>query len=368
MFQCFLSILQLKVFIMKFKLCLALAILSFINCSKPTIPLVVGTYTNGDSEGIYQLTFNTDTGVLSNKKLVATSSNPSFITYSPNKKYVYSVNEDKDGTISSFKVEKNGSLSFLNKVSANGAHPCHIAVDKSGEKVVVSNYTSGTVSIHSVLNDGHLSEASQVFNHTNKNEPSHAHSAQFFKDQLYVADLGRNAVYNYPFNEESYILKDTSIVSMDEKMGPRHFSMTKNGKFLYIINEYGNSITSVQKTKNGYQRIDQKTTLSSDYKGDNSCADIHLSKDERFVYGSNRGENSIVVFKRNTEDGTLEKTQNISVHGDWPRNFTLDPTGKFLIVGNQRSNNISVFRINANTGKLTFLHSYEATAPVCLLF
>ncbi len=368
MFQCFLSILQLKVFIMKFKLCLALAILSFINCSKPTIPLVVGTYTNGDSEGIYQLTFNTDTGILSNKKLVATSSNPSFITYSPNKKYVYSVNEDKDGTISSFKVEKNGSLSFLNKVSANGAHPCHIAIDKSGEKVVVSNYTSGTVSIHSVLNDGHLSEASQVFNHTNKNEPSHAHSAQFFKDQLYVADLGRNAVYNYQLNNKSYILKDSSIIRMNKKNGPRHFSISKNGEFLYIINEHGNSITSVQKTKDGYQEIDSDSTLSNDYKKENSCADIHLSKDERFVYASNRGENSIAVFKRDLNTGTLTKIQNSSVHGNWPRNFTLDPTGKFLLAGNQYSNNITVFRIDSSTGKLTFLHSYEITDPVCLLF
>jgi 6-phosphogluconolactonase len=259
-------------------------------------------------------------------------------------------------------------LSLLNKVSANGAHPCHIAINKSGEKVVVSNYTSGTVSIHPILNDGRLSKASQVFNHTNSNEPSHAHSAQFFKDELYVADLGRDAVYKYQTNDKSYILKDSSIVSIDKKSGPRHFSMSKNGEFIYIINEYGNSITSVRKTKDGYQKIDRDTTLSEDYKKDNSCADIHLSKDERFVYASNRGENSIAVFKRDLNTGTLTKIQNSSVHGNWPRNFTLDPTGNFLLAGNQYSNNITVFRIHSSTGKLTFLHSYEIASPVCLIF
>ena len=364
----FFSTLQLKAFYMKFKFSLLLITFCLLDCSKPTIPLLVGTYTDGESEGIYQFAYNTDTGELSAKTFVAEISNPSYIAYSPNKKFVYSVSEDSDGIISAFKVEKDGKLTFLNSVSANGAHPCHIAVDELGEKIVVSNYTSGTVSVHAVLKDGYLSEASQVFNHTNKNEASHAHAAQFFKDQLYVADLGRNAIYKYQLIEKAYVLKDSSIVEMTENTGPRHFSMTKNGEFIYVINEYGNSITSVKNTSKTYKIIDEDTTLSADYKGDNKCADIHLSKDERFVYGSNRGENSIVVFKRNMINGMLDKIQNISTYGDWPRNFTLDPTGKFLLVGNQRSHSISVFKVDISTGKLTFLQSYKTASPVCLLF
>ena len=143
---------------------------------------------------------------------------------------------------------------------------------------------------------------------------------------------------------------------------------TENGKFIYVINEYGGSITSIKKTDSGFEQIDLDSTLDKNYKGINKCADIHLSKDERFLYGSNRGENTIAVFKRNTVTGMLKKIQNTSVHGDWPRNFTLDSTGRFLLVANQRSHNISVFKINILSGKLKFLHDVKAASPVCLLF
>jgi 6-phosphogluconolactonase len=155
---------------------------------------------------------------------------------------------------------------------------------------------------------------------------------------------------------------------MSGNPGPRHFAITRNGQFIYIINEYGGSITSVKRKFNSFEQIDFDSTLDESFRGRNSCADIHLSKDERFLYGSNRGENSIVVFKRNKLDGTIEKIQTTPVHGDWPRNFTLDPTGKFLLVANQKSNNISVFSINLSTGKLTFLNQVTLPSPVCLLF
>ena len=142
----------------------------------------------------------------------------------------------------------------------------------------------------------------------------------------------------------------------------------KIGDYIYIINEYGGSVTSVKRTETGFEQIDYDSTLDENYKGRNSCADIHLSKDERFLYGSNRGENSIVVFKRNKLDGTIEKIQTAPVHGDWPRNFTIDPTGKFVLVANQKSNNISVFSIDLASGILTFLHDVKLPSPVCLLF
>lgn len=340
--------------------------MSLLSCTTQNSTLYVGTYTNGDSEGIYSFQFNTETGELSNKQLVASTKNPSFITFSEDRKYIYAVSEGKAGSVSAFKVGNENNLELINTVDSNGGAACHISVD--GNRAVVSNYSGGTVSIYSINNDGSLNGASQVFNHNTDSIASHAHSAQFYKDQLYVSDLGRNAVYNYKLENEKYTLADSSIVNMTENAGPRHFSLTKDGQFIYIINEYANTVTSGKKTNEGFELLQNISTLDDNFKEKSYCADIHLSEDERFLYGSNRGENSIVVFKRDTKTGMLEKIQNISVNGDWPRNFTIDPTGKFLLVANQKSSNISVFKINTDNGKLAFLHDVETDTPVCLLF
>lgn len=353
---------------MKFKLLFFISVFIFSISKAQNTPLYIGTYTSGDSEGIYKIQFNTETGELSNQTLAINIDNPSFLSYSPDRKYLYSTNGTDSGFLSSYKINKNGSLTLLTRMSSQGEGPCHIAVNKSGTKVVVSNYRGGSVSIYPVNKDGSLGEASQVFNHNSESEKSHAHSAQFFNDDLFVADLGRNALYQYKLEDINYKIKSSAIVKMEGNPGPRHFSVSANGEFIYIINEYGSSITSVKKTDNGFEKIDEDSTLNVNYEGNNSCADIHLSKDERFLYGSNRGENSIAVFKRNLKTGTLDKIQNISVHGDWPRNFTLDPTGKFLLVANKKSNNISVFKIDNKTGKLSFLNSIDSPSPVCLLF
>ncbi|WP_298530978.1 lactonase family protein [uncultured Algibacter sp.] len=338
----------------------------FLSSKAQNIDLYVGTYTKRDSKGIYKLNFNTETGVLNNKKLVIHADDPSFLTYAPDRKFMYSVNGS--GFVSSYKINEDKSLSLLTRMSSNGKGPCHIAINKEGSKIVVSNYGAGTVSIYPIKENGYLGEASQVFNHNKGEKPARAHSAQFHENDLYVADLGNNAVYHYELDGDKYKLKSDSIVKMEGNPGPRHFVLTKDDQYIYIINEYGGSITSVKKTKKRFEQIDFDSTLDDDYKGQISCADIHLSKDERFLYGSNRGENSIAVFKRNTEDGTIERIQNMSVYGDWPRNFTLDPTGKFLLVANRKSDNISVFKINTETGKLSFLYSIDMPSPVCLLF
>lgn len=341
--------------------------ISLFNCKGQTIPMYIGTYTDGNSEGIYRLQFNLKTGELSNLQFAASSENPSYIAFSRNKRHLYAVNESS-GTVSSFKVQENGLLKLLNKVSSNGDWPCHISLNKVSNKAVVSNYGGGSTSIYNISRDGKLKEASQVFDYNTPDRKSHAHSAQFFKDDLFISDLGMNAVYQYKLKNQNYELMSPSIVKMDGNPGPRHFALTRNGQFIYVINEYGSSVTSIKKTENGFEQIDYDSTLDENFKGDNACADIHLSKNELYLYGSNRGENTIVVFKRNKLDGTIEKIQTMSVHGDWPRNFTLDPTGKFLLVANKKSNNISVFKINPRTGMLSFLNTVMAPTPVCLLF
>ncbi|WP_158845535.1 lactonase family protein [Algibacter sp. L1A34] len=353
---------------MKFKILITGLLFTFFNVKAQNTSLYVGTYTNGDSEGIYRLQFNTETGELSQKELAITTENPSFITFSKNKKLIYGVSEGTTSAVTAFKIKANGKLEVLNTKSSNGKGPCHVSLNKNSTKAVVSNYGAGTFSIYNLNKDGSLNKASQVFDHNSETKKSHAHSAQFYKNDLFVSDLGRNRLYQYKLETDSYKLKSPTIVEMKDNPGPRHFSISKNGKFIYIINEYGSSITSVKKTKKGFKQIDYDSTLDENYDGENSCADIHLSQDERFLYGSNRGENSIAVFKRNKKKGTLDKIQNISVHGDWPRNFTLDPSGKFILVANKKSNNISVFKINLDNGKLTFLNDSPVPAPVCLLF
>lgn len=355
---------------MKFKLylfCLS-ASLSLYNCDNPNVPMYVGTYTNGDSEGIYQFQFNTDTGEISQKQLAAATGNPSFITFSPDKNYIYAVGEGKTSAVSAFKVTPEQTLEFINTVPSNGGAPCHISVNKTGDRAVVSNYSGGTVSVYTINKDGALNEASQVFNHNTDSIKSHAHSAQFFEKDLFVSDLGRNAVYQYVLDGDNYKLNDSSIVKMTENAGPRHFALTKDGNHIYIINEYANTVTSGKRTDEGFTLLENISTLEDNFKEKSYCADIHLSEDERFLYGSNRGENSIVVFKRDVTSGKLEKIQNISVQGDWPRNFTLDPSGKFLLVANQKSHNITVFKINDESGELSFLHEVALASPVCLLF
>lgn len=338
--------------------------------SAQNIPLYVGTYNESGSKGIYYYDFNSETGELTNKKLAIEALNASFLAISANRKYLYSTskNEAKKGFINAYAVQNDRSLVFLNSVSSRGGEPCHISLNKADAKLVVSNYGGGTITLCNIdQTKGNVVEASQVINHNTAGIRSHAHSAKFFNNNLFIADLGRDFVSQYVENEGSYLLKKN--YDMAPKAGPRHFEISKEGAYIYVINELNSTITALKKDEaDTYTEIQTISTLKDGYVGMNSCADIHLSNNEKYLYGSNRGENSIVVFKRNTANGTLQKIQSISVEGDWPRNFTLAPNGKFLLVANRRSNNISVYKVATDSGELTFLYSENTPAPVCLLF
>ncbi len=339
-----------------------------LTCYSQNAQLYIGTYTKGNSKGIYKVNFNTETGQLSDLQLAIPIDNPSFLTYSPDRKFLYSTNGSESGFISSYKIKDDGSLVLLTRISSMGKGPCHISINKLGTTICVSNYVAGTIALYPINKDGSLAEATQVFNHNSKERESHAHSALFFNDELFVADLGRNAMYQYILENGSYKLKSEAIVKTEGNPGPRHFKLTKDGKFIYLINEYGATITTIKRTKKGFKQIDEDNTLEPGFTEFNKCADIHLTKDERFVYGSNRGENTIAVFERNIKNGKLDKIQSMSVHGDWPRNFSLDPTGKFLLVANMRTENIAVFSIDKNAGTLKYLHDFKVPEPVCLIF
>lgn len=345
----------------------------YSSCDTGEIPIYIGTYTDGESEGIYRMNFDQNSGLLSSGMLVAKVENPSFLTFSPDRKYLYTVKEtsaykgSKNGAVVSFEVLNDGKLEFLSEVSSEGAHPCHITLDETGTCVAVSNYTGGTAALFQ-SESGILSSAFQVMDHNGDSIKSHVHSALFKDDKLYVADLGRNAVYGYKKKGVTYDIMSSSLFPSTTNAGPRHFVLTADGTFIYVINEYANTVSVAIKKNGSYELIDSKSTLDDEFTSESFCADIHLSKDERFIYGSNRGENTIVVFQRNSESGEIQRIQNISVEGNWPRNFTLSPNGKFLLVANQKSNNISTFSVDTDTGKLAFVGNVDFPSPVCLLF
>jgi len=337
--------------------------------------LFVGTYTKNGSEGIYSYIFDSSAGTLKERELAAPMGDPSFLKISANKKYLYAVEEtdryeNSSGGVAAFEI--NGRK--LNKINANatvGAHPCHLGISDDGNYLAASSYTGGSLTIFKLGTNGGLLPNPQFIDHKvlDTTATSHAHSAKFTKDGLFVADLGLDAVLRYTLRNNRWVPYQQPPLAMAKKAGPRHFTFGEDGKYLYVINEQNSTITVLQRnTDSSYTELESQSTLAPDFKGGSYCADIHLSKDGKFLYGSNRGENTIVIFKVNENTGKLSLVGRESVKGDWPRNFALDPSGNFLLVANQRSNNIVVFGRDSEEGTLSFLHELELPSPVCLEF
>ena len=373
---------------MKIKLIL-LCLLGIFLLEKPAIAkdhlLYVGTYSKGMADGIFVYSFNDHSGKLVDLKIPAASNNPSFITISANKKYLYAVNELDNldtvpsGGVSSFKIEKKGQLTLVNQVLTHGANPCHVCLSPDEKKLVASNYTGGSISLFNVLPDGSLSELIQKIQHEGKGpfpgrqaEP-HAHSAKFNATGklLFAADLGIDELKIYQVGKGDAPLTPNAqpFIKLAPGSGPRHFVFSADGSYIYVINELSSTITVLIKYGGVWKEIQTIKTLPKDFKGESWCADIHLSANGNFVYASNRGHNSIAVFTRNQTSGRLENIQTVSSVGNWPRNFTLDPTGKFLLVANERSNDITVFKVDGLSGKLTYTGlKVNNQSPVCLQF
>ena len=347
--------------------------------------LYVGTYNKSMPEGIFVYSFNEHSGKLTDLKIPAVINNPSFLTISANKKYLYAVNEldslgmDHSGGVSSFSIEKNGKLNFINQVLTFGANPCHVSLSPDNKKLVASNYSGGSISLFNVLPDGGLSDLIQKIQNEGKGpfpgrqtEP-HAHSAKFNASGklLFVADLGIDELKIYQVGATVQPLTPNTqpFIKFAPGSGPRHFEFSSDGNFIYVTNELSSTITVLIKYGGVWKEIQTIKTLPKDFKGENWCADIHLSANGQFVYASNRGHNSIVVYTRNQTSGRLENIQTCSSVGKWPRNFTIDPTGKFLLVANERTNEIAVLKVDGSTGKLTNSGiKVNIESPVCLQF
>ena len=347
------------------------------------VSLFIGTYTFQDSKGIYHCLFDTITGKISQPKLAAQVENPSFLTFSEKKKYLYAVSEKgsktgfPSGKIIAYHVIKEDSIRYLNEEFTKGNHPCFVSTVEN--YALVANYSSGNISVLPIKEDGSLDTLSCLIQHKGHGpnqqgqESPHAHCIKPMPgtDLILSADLGINKVLIYRMDPAEGILTRKDQINLPPGAGRRHIDFHPSGRYLAVINELDCTIThySIDPEKNRIELRQRISTLPDDFKLYNTCADIHYSKDGRFLYGSNRGHNSIVINKVDEKSGNLEFVGWVSTKGSTPRNFNIDPSGKFLLVANQDSHNIVVFRINRQTGELEETGiEINVSMPVCLLF
>ena len=349
----------------------------FSTISAQTYHLMVGTYTNtGKSEGIYSYSVDMQKNTISQSSLAKGVLNPSFLALTPDKKFVYSVNQnDKNSTVSAFDFDK-GKLTFLNKVDANGSGPCYISV--TDKHVFTANYSDGSLCVFGRKVDGSLTDALQKINHSGgsinaeRQKEPHVHQVIISPDKKYVVanDLGTDkvTVYNYNSDAKTNILVPFDTLTVKLGSGPRHAAFSSNGKRLYLVQEIDGTV-SVIDMKNGKLKLIQEATVIRSNGVVARAADIHLSPDEKFLYVTNRGiANDISSFSVG-KNGMLSFVEQVSTKGDGPRNFAISPDGLFVFVAHQFTDNISIFKRDIHTGKLTDSgQQIKVGAPVCLLF
>lgn len=347
--------------------------------------MYIGTYTSGASEGIYICRLDLSSGELRRLDVAKGVVNPSFLTIDRQGRYLYSVNEVKEfagkasGAISSFSVnQKNGALSFLNQQPSGGSGPCHLTLNASDKFLFVANYDGGSVSVLPVRQGRLLAPVDLVQHHgssvnTARQQGPHAHGVLLDRENryLFVPDLGLDRVMIYRFDSSSGKLTVNREPSVQLKpgAGPRHFKFHPSGRWGYVINELDSTITAfVYDRARGALREGQTvSTLPADFSGGNSCAEIEVGPSGRFIYGSNRGHDSIVVFSIDRHSGRLDLVQHIATQGKTPRNFAIDPAGMFLLAANQNSDNVVTFRIDRQSGMLSPTgHVAEIPTPVCV--
>lgn len=337
----------------------------------------VGTYTNGNSQGIYKYSISSQ-GKLSKIGLVAQTQNPSFLAKSEDGKTLLAVGEidkNSNGLVKSYAIE-NDTLIYKSESNSGGAHPCFVAINKNYD-VLVANYTGGNVGLLKLNANQKLSELIYVQQHdgkgtTPRQEAPHAHSAWFHpsKNEIISVDLGTNQLWlsEIATENEKVVLTTPNKIDMEVGAGPRHLSFHPNKEWMYVLNELNNTV-SLLKKKNGSYQIEQTiTSLPIDFNEYSKAADIHISEDGKFLYASNRGHNSIIIFRVNVDNGNLEIVDFQSVLGKNPRNFSISPNNKFIVVANQDSNTLISFKRNNVNGKLEFIDKIEAFSPVCILF
>jgi 6-phosphogluconolactonase len=343
--------------------------------------LFAGGFTDGNENGLFLFEFSEKNGSLKFVLQADAGPNPSFFCFSGNQKMIYAANEVMEfrgmpgGGVTALKYDPESN--FLEKkgeIPVPFGGPCYISMSPDGGFLFVANYSSSSVAVIKLDENGIPSAVSDTILYVAEApDVSHPHKILFDPSgkHVYVTDLGLDRIMIYDFDKVNGKLIPFRIPSvlLSKGSGPRHFTFNSDGSKMYVINELGSTVmVFAPDDNNGLKLLQTLPTVKEGFKDKNYCAEIVISKNGDFVYGSNRGENSIVVFKIGG-DGTLNPAGRVPCGGDWPRNFIIDPTGKFLLAGNQRSNNISVFRINGKTGipeGPVYVAGIEA--PACLKF
>jgi 6-phosphogluconolactonase len=352
--------------------------------------MYVGTYTKAPSKGIYAYRFKESTGEvtpLGTAGLAAETENPSFLAVHPNQRFLYAVNEvsryeGKDaGSVSAFSIDRaTGALTLLNRVSSRGGSPCHLELDRSGKWLFVANYGGGSIAAFPVQADGKLGEASAFFQHTgasvNKARQSgpHAHETVVSPDNEFVlaADLGLDKVFSYRLDPaKGGLAPEPQAATIAPGSGPRHVAFRPDGKFAYVLTEMRSTVVAFRYDagRGTLAELQTISTLPDGFKGDSSGAELVSHPSGKFLYASNRGDDSIAIFRIDAAKGTLTAAGRVSTQGKTPRGFGIDPSGHFLVAGNQNSDTVVIFRIDQQTGGLTPTGTtLEVGSPVNVVF
>lgn len=352
-------------------------------------PFYVGTYTrpeghvNGKATGIYKVQVDPVTGKLVNKKTVARLVNPSFITFSPNKKYLYAVSElahedEPTGFVYAYKIDKD-SLQLINRLPTDGQAPCHVSIDKTGKFAFVANYVGGVAKMYHIQENGALTAAHKIqltgkSVHPQQDSP-HLHSVIISPDNklALVPDKGTDKIWIFKIDFENgqLIPFHQPFLKIQNGAGPRHLVWSSNGAVCYVINELDNTINTIEynAAQQSFTSIQSTSTLPANFQGESYCADIRLHPTGKFLYGSNRGHNSIAMYQVDSKTGKITFIGTEATRGDYPRNFRVGPNGEFLYAANQNSDNITTYEIEPTTGKLKFTGlNYVIETPVCIEF
>jgi len=355
--------------------------------SEAPLTFYVGTYTGDESRGIYRFTLDPVSGEATLPVLAAEAENPSFLAVHPNGRFLYAVGEmgdfqgEKTGAVNAFAIDPvSGDLRLLNQQQSMGAGPCHLVVDGSGRSVLVANYGSGTVAALPVGEDGRLGEPSSVQSHSgtgpneSRQEGPHAHGLALDTGErrVFAADLGADRIFVYELDAAAGALApcDPPAVALEPGAGPRHVALGPSGEHLYSINELDSTVTVLRydAATGNLESVQATSTLPDVFDGESWTAEIALSPDGRFVYGSNRGHDSLAVFAVDPSSGRLAPAGHVPTGGRWPRHFSIDPSGRWLLAANQHSDSIVVFRLDPESGMPSPVgETVPVPTPVCVL-
>lgn len=353
--------------------------------SAESLPVYLGTYTQGENsgKGIYRSVLDLETGKLSDPVLVAEAQNPSFLEIHPNGNFLYAVSEASGaGSVGAYAIDADaGNLKLLNQQPSGGAGPCHVSIDHTGRNLLVANYGSGSAAVIPIESDGRLAEPTGLAQHEGssvnpkRQSGPHAHSINVSPDNrfAFVPDLGIDKIMIYRLDVEKGTISANTPPCAQVKpgSGPRHFAFHPDRNYAYVINELDCTVTAFayESASGALTEIQTITTLPSGFDGANTCAEVRVHPGGKFLYGSNRGHDSIVVYRVDLAKGALTFVEHETGDIKTPRNFNIDPTGRFCLVANQDSDSVVVFRIDRQTGALEPTgHRIAVPKPVCIRF